>query len=175
MIFHIQTLQYNKDILLLESELVDFENFKSGYQQGTWFDHAPNYFKGIVKDDRCKEVYNVLNQIRSITGIENISPRFYRQQNNTEVPMHKDLGTKCCVNIVLSDNFGPVYFEESGNHLYECALLDTTKMHCVPPYPEERIILKFSIFDYEYEYVCKKFLASSKEVLTKQTENNNLS
>ena len=175
MIFHIQTLQYNKDILLLESELVEFDNFKSGYQQGTWFDHAPNYFKGIVNDKRCKEVYKVLDQIKGITGIENISPRFYKQLADTEVPMHIDLGTKCCINIVLSDNFGPVYYEDSGYHKYECGLLNTTIMHCVPPHPEERIILKFSIFDYEYEYVCKKFLVSLKNISTKQTENNNLS
>jgi len=175
MIFHIQTLEYNKDILLLESELVNFENFKSGYNQGTWFDHAPNYFKGRVKDERCKEVYNVLDQIKSITGIENISPRFYKQEKNTEVPMHIDLGTKCCINIVLSDDFGPVRYEKSGNHLYTCAILDTTIRHCVLAYPEERIILKYSIFDYGYEYVSKKFLASSKEVSTKQTEKSNLS
>lgn len=175
MIFHIQTLNYNKDVLLLESELVQFDNFKSGYQQGTWFDHAPNYFKGVVDTQDCRHVHYILNQIKTITNIDDIRPRFYRQLENTEVPMHTDLGTQCCINIVLSDSYGPVYFEDSGYHTYECALLDTTKMHCVPPYPEERIILKFSIFDYEYEYVCKKFLASAKEVLTKHTDNNNLS
>ncbi len=175
MIFHIKTLRYNKDILLLESELVEFENFRSGYNQGTWFDYAPNYFKGIVKNKRCKEVHKVLNQIKAITGIENISPRFYKQHADTEVPMHIDLGTKCCINIVLSDNFGPVYYEDTGYYTYECGLLKTTIMHRVPPYPEERIILKYSIFDYEYEYVCKKFLASENDMSTKHTENNSLS
>lgn len=175
MIFHLPTLQYDEDILLLEAELVDFKPFESGMNNGTWFDHAPNWLQGRVRDERCQEVFRVMDDIQKIAGCTDIRPRFYKQEANTEVPMHVDLNTKCSVNIILSDNSGPVVFEDHGEIMYKCAILDTTKRHGVPSYPEERILLKYSIFDQEYEYVCRNVLASSNEVSVKQTENNNLS
>jgi len=158
MIHHIHNLEYDKDILLLESEYMDYTPYENGYNDGSWFSHAPSWLQGHVKDEKYGgEVFRVLNNIKTITGVKDIRPRFYKQKENTEVPMHADIGTQCSINIVLSDNAGPICFEGHGEFTYSCAVLDVTKRHSVPAYPEERILLKYSIFDYGYEYVCMKF------------------
>jgi hypothetical protein len=81
-------------------------------------------------------------------------PRFYFQQPYYFLPEHVDNDTTCSVNIVLTPNPAPVTVE-GVDYTYTQAVLDTTKRHSVQNGPEERILLKFSIFDVSYEDMCK--------------------
>ncbi len=65
--------------------------------------------------------------------------------------MHPDRGTLCAINIILSDNYGPLIFGDLGPVRYNCAILNLEKRHAVPAFPEERVLLKFSIFDVLYK------------------------
>ena len=65
--------------------------------------------------------------------------------------MHPDKNTLCAINIVLSDTYGPIEFEDLGEIYYDCAILNLQKKHAVPSFPEERVLLKFSIFDVSYK------------------------
>tara|TARA_Y100000004_G_scaffold196985_1_gene269114 strand:+ start:5905 stop:6378 length:474 start_codon:yes stop_codon:yes gene_type:complete len=157
MMYNIE-LDYDEDELLLEAEIVEYKPFESGFRTGSFFDHAPSWMQGHVHEvENFKEVKRLKNYIEEKINSNDVRPRFYRQEKNTEVPPHVDLNTKCAINIVLSDNYGPIKFTGNDSLFYKCAVLDTTKEHSVPPFPEERILLKFSIFDVSYEDVIKKF------------------
>jgi len=151
-------IDYDKERLLLESEGVDYNAFKSGYNTGNWFDHAPTWMQGKVPNEKIYEETNrIKNLIMNTINSNDVRPRFYKQEKNTEVPAHIDINTKCSLNIVLSDSYGPVQFTGHEPVFYKCALLDTTKEHFVPCYPEERLILKFSIFDVTFDDATNLF------------------
>ena len=84
-----------------------------------------------------------------------IKPRFLKQHAHSEIPMHADHGTISCINILLSDTYAPITFEDIGDVTYECALVNVAQRHAVKSHPEERILLKLSIFDKSYEDVLK--------------------
>lgn len=149
-------LDYDKDILLLEAEAVKYKPFKSGYNAGSFFDYAPSWMQAHIHDiKKFTEVKRLKNYIEEKINSNDIRPRFYKQEKNTEIPPHVDINTKCAINIILSDNYGPIKFTGNNPIFYKCAVLDTTKEHSVPSFVEERILLKFSIFDIAYEDVIK--------------------
>jgi hypothetical protein len=71
--------------------------------------------------------------------------------------MHADYGTKCAINIILSDDAAPIIFEDVGEFNYTCALLNIQERHSVPSYPKERFLLKYSIFDVDYHEAVKRW------------------
>lgn len=85
----------------------------------------------------------------------NGKPRFYFQEPNTSLDMHKDINTLCAVNILLSDNPSPITFI-NGSYFYEQALINVQVPHTVYNGPNERILFKISIFDEPFEQVVKK-------------------
>jgi hypothetical protein len=86
-------------------------------------------------------------------------PRFYNQETGYTLKFHKDRGTLCSINYVLSGKSGGVTFGD-GIIVYECALLNTQLLHSVPSQNENRILFKVSIFDLSYEDV-KNILKTS--------------
>ena len=99
----------------------------------------------------CPEVNRLLAIIKARMDCVDVRPRYYKQEANTEVPLHADINTLCSVNIILVDDFAPIIFEEIGEVTYKCALLNISKAHAVPPHPKIRYLLKYSIFDKTYE------------------------
>lgn len=155
-------LDYNEEILLLQSETVEYLPYQTNLNTGTWFDYAPTWLQARVQNENLiSEVKRLTEFIKHKINSKEVKPRFYRQEANTEVPPHCDIGTKCAINIILSDNYGPIQFTGYEPMTYKCALLDTTKEHSVPPYPEERMLLKFSIFDVTFDEAKSFFERSS--------------
>ena len=149
-------LSYSTRMLREEAMFVHYKPFETGRKTGSWFDHAPTWLIGRVNDSRlCTEVHRLKRLIEKVVGTGDAKPRYYRQKKSSEVPWHSDMNTKCCVNIILSDEAAPIVFEEVGEVSYKCALLDTTKRHMVPSSEAERLLLKFSIFDRTYEEAKK--------------------
>ena len=96
--------------------------------------------------------------------------------------VHNEDINKCSVNIQLKEKVGPVsfgwvdaddltvkslYVDEDGNsryehdgpiHTYYCALLNTQKMHGVPAFDEDRVFIKFNIYDISYEDALNNYL-----------------
>lgn len=149
---------YDKNALIAEAEIATYKPFESGYNNGTFFSYAPTWLQGRVTDfDKFPEVKRLTDYIAHKINSSDVRPRFYRQEANTAVPMHRDQNTKCCVNIVLSKKTAPITFEDIGDINYECALLNITQSHEVKEYPEERLLLKFSIFDVDYEDAIERW------------------
>ena len=81
-----------------------------------------------------------------------IKPRYYIQEKGFTLPFHKDRGTKCCINFVLSDMNDPIEFR-TKLYTYQCALIDVQQEHKVTATSENRILFKLSIFDLSYNEV----------------------
>ena len=152
-------LSYDKIKLLAEMNNIIFNPFNdlgpkqkgtSKIPEGVWFDNPPTWLQGHVIEE-YPEISRVQTQICNLLECKDIRPRYYKQEKNTEVPMHSDRGTLCAINIILSDNHGPIVFKDLGEIYYECAILNLKKEHAVPAFPEERVLLKFSIFDLPYK------------------------
>jgi len=151
-------LQYDKEKLLEEAATIDYKPFESGFNDGNWFDYAPTWKQAKVPNHKnFSEVIRLNNFIKNKIDSIDIRPRFYKQQSNTEVPKHVDINTKCSINIILSDAYGPVVFRKQDPKFYQCAILNTTIEHSVPAYNKERILLKFSIFDKSFDEVVNSF------------------
>ena len=81
-----------------------------------------------------------------------IETSIFKQLPNSEVPFHSDYAkVRCAINFVLSENAEPIVFKDHKSINYKCALIDITKKHRVPASKTERLLLKFNIFDKEYE------------------------
>lgn len=149
---------YNTEALIKEAALANYKPFESGNQNGNFWDYAPTWMQGRVKDFiNFPEVERLTKFIAHKINSSDVRPRFYKQEANTELPMHRDQNTKCCVNIVLSKSSAPIMWEDIGNVSYNCALLNITQSHAVSAFPEERLLLKFSIFDVEYEEAVRRW------------------
>ena len=156
-------LIYDKNKILKEMKSVIFHPFndrgadgtgKTKISESSWFYNPSTWLQGHIKEEKLEaisEIKKLYIQLKTLLKTKDIRARFYKQLPNTEVPMHTDRGTTCSVNIILSDDYVPITFKEEGDILYKCALLDIQKNHCVKKHNKERILLKFSIFDIDYE------------------------
>jgi hypothetical protein len=111
-------------------------------------DHLINY----------PETKRITEYFASIIQTNDIRPRYYKLEANTCVPEHVDHNTKCGINIILNESAGPVEFVDVGQFEYQVALLNTSRLHRVPAYPQERILLKMSIMDIDFGTVKRRLL-----------------
>ena len=112
--------------------------------------HLSKYNKwqyGLIEKNKVIDLYQ---QIKIITGSNNIEIRYIIQKANYEVKEHTDLTHICAINIILSDNYGPS-IRDGKKVYYNCALINTQKPHSIPPFNADRKILKFGILDINYE------------------------
>ena len=137
-------LRYDKEKLKEEVSELDFKPFspKECYFRNTWL--KARLRENIVMFPHIEDLH------MQLPGSVIVA---YKQLANTSVHMHVDPATECSVNIVLSDDYAPVIFEDYGEILYEYALFNTSLNHAVPKYSKERLLLKFSFLDTSYERV----------------------
>ena len=149
-------IDYDSAKLIQESIMVHYDTFRTGKNTNTWFDDQETWHIGKVNDSRIyPEVHRLKKMIETLTD-SIIKPRYYVQAKGSSVPFHRDQNTECSINIVLSNRAGPILFEDIGEIVYRCALLNTTQRHSVPEFKTERLLLKYSIFDKTYQDVRKK-------------------
>lgn len=100
-----------------------------------------------VQDDYFNELMNDFGVLGKA--------RFYWLSPNANLPEHTDNNTTCSLNFIIgSDSPAPVTIE-GKQYSYSQCLLNTTLLHGVDNGPEERVLLKISIFGTPYEEVVK--------------------
>jgi len=151
---HIE-LSFNKELILKEMETITFDTrmFGDDFPRGLITNPLTPSEMRLQEMDNTPEIKRLYIQLKTLTKSNDIRPRFYRQLANKELLFHQDKGTLCAINIVLSEEYGPIIFEGVDEIYYKCALINTQPRHGVKAHPEERIILKYSIFDKSYEEV----------------------
>lgn len=117
------------------------------------------YTKGKVHIKDCDTPYalEITEHFRQLTGFR-CKPRFYDQKADFELPYHKDRGTECSINFVLSDEPDPISFFD-GEVIYTVGLLNTQVEHAVFA-TKQRYLFKLSFFDNTFDEV--KNVLSSK-------------
>ena len=152
-------IQY--DVLRLEAEEVNYRPLaiKTFQAQDTWFENAPTWKYGKCDGNLnvAKRYVKELHDYFTDMFDAEIVPNFIRQDANTHVPMHRDSGTICSVNIILEEGLAPITFEDIGDIHYRCAFINVGgQRHAVQAWPEERWLLKYSIKDRSWEECVRK-------------------
>jgi len=147
MLFHIEKNIDYETILKEALDQKDYKNFvdpKDGTIVEEWKIKKTNsgyskkisdYYESFLESNECK-------------------PRFYIQQKNWSLPFHKDRGTLCSINYVLSNTNDKVTFK-NYEESYKCALLNVQEEHSVTNLKEDRLLFKVSIFDKTYNEVLQ--------------------
>lgn len=80
-----------------------------------------------------------------------VRPRYYILNKKTTLKMHRDNGTLCSVNFILSNDPAPVNIEGVNYH-YKQALLNTQANHGITESSQyDRILFKLSIMDCDFK------------------------
>lgn len=140
---------YNIDYSF-DREILLNEYYKTAHQSVAYKDHRGSAEWWRITHHSFEYAEKIMQDL-GVTG----KPRFYLLEANRTLPWHKDNGTECAINVVLSDNPSAVKFRD-GEYKYLAALLNTQNEHCVENGDEDRILFKISIFNETYEQVLEK-------------------
>ena len=143
-------LEFDYDLFLSEYERVK-EN-EIDYARGG--KSAP-FWKVIrnkqLKSELSNSYRDFICDAFGIQGKTNVS--FYRLLANETLPWHIDTDTKCAINFILNGDAAPVIYEE-GTYTYKQALIRTDINHKVINGDKDRILVKISIFDMDFNDVA---------------------
>tara|TARA_R110000822_G_scaffold132788_2_gene270048 strand:+ start:581 stop:1060 length:480 start_codon:yes stop_codon:yes gene_type:complete len=101
--------------------------------------------------------WNLAQLYKKKLSIDDIKPRYYIQKNTFTLPWHKDRGTECSINFVLTGS-ASISFRD-GNYFYESAILNTQEEHAVfhDKQATDRVLLKLSIFNHTYQEIVERY------------------
>lgn len=139
-------LQYPLDIAALLKEANDLRGYKP------FIAHEGVIRAWLIKNTDAgyaKEVADTFGKLINSTAVQ---ARFYRQAPGYFLDFHKDYGTQCSLNVLLSENADPITFEHGDVH-YKTALLDTQSLHAVKNTTATRVLFKVSVMDRTFSEV----------------------
>ena len=105
----------------------------------------------------CPYASTIQNDFADLTGFE-VSSRFYLQKSGFRLPLHKDRGTYCSINMLLGEGHDPIKFKDRTEY-YKTALLNVQELHGVDA-TKDRYLFKVSFKNNTFEEV--KSVLSSK-------------
>lgn len=111
--------------------------------------------------DDCDIANEIAWNIAAMVGCE-VFPRYYKQAAGSTMTTHRDVGTSVAINIVLNGS-GPITWDEEIDVFYEAAVLNVKEFHSIKS-DDERILLKFAIFDKNYEEVIEAIKGNENKV-----------
>mgnify|MGYP003127241046 CR=1 FL=1 len=136
-------LKFNKNKLLKEFKELEFKSHFS----------SPNIKNNWLRATLTKQFNNFPNIKKLHNKFEGTKIFAFILKPYTDVHYHIDPMTLCAINIILSENYGPVKFKEYGEIYYKQALFNNNRMHSIPAFEEERLLLMFPYFNKSYEDV----------------------
>ena len=147
-------LEYSRDELYQQAKTFEYKPFQVKRAKSKWFRETETWMYTNI-DGKEGAIGKVTSQIEKIFNLKSDDYKVYifDQEKDTDVPMHKDL-SPCAIIIQLSEDHGPITFEEIGDIEYEAALVNTQKEHQVKSHKSNRIILKYCLQNKTYEE-CK--------------------
>jgi len=153
MIEHLD-LQYNKVKLLSEFEDKDKDVFRpSKARAKTWFTEQQDWKVNTEWEPEGEA--GRLQQLFMKIFDKQVIVKYFDLKENAEIPPHKDLGHRTCINIIL-DGDAPVCFRDGPEERYECAMLNVAKRHWVPA-GSRRKMVKFIIFDLFFDEALERW------------------
>jgi len=92
------------------------------------------------------------DHFQKLFDLKDCRPRFYIQRPGFSLGFHKDRGTLCSFNFLLSDNLDVINFREFDCY-YKTGLLNTQVEHAVLNVSSDRLLFKISVFDKTFEEI----------------------
>ena len=87
--------------------------------------------------------------------------RFYLQKQGAELIDHQDYPeSNVALNFTFDDNVAPLSFSEIGDVYYCCCLFNVAHYHYVKPSPIDRLMLRITPMNSDYQTVCDKFASA---------------
>lgn len=108
----------------------------------------------LIKNSDVGYAKEVADAFGKLVGSNDYQARYYRQAPGYFLNFHKDYGTQCSLNVLLSENADPITFEQ-GDVYYRTALLNTQSLHAVKNTTCTRVLFKVSILDRTFDEVAK--------------------
>ena len=145
--------EFDRERLLTEAKIEKgYEPFVDPLTKKTIHDWL---IKHVAWELNCNTPYalEIAEHFRQLTGFR-CKPRFYDQKADFGLPYHKDRGTECSINFVLSEDPDPISFLD-GELTYTVGLLNTQVEHAVFA-TKQRYLFKLSFFDNTFEEVKDK-------------------
>jgi len=156
---HIFKFNINLDKNILLEELNSVNNNAVVYKDDRKNSYTSNW--KIIKHT-FPYATNIIEQL-GLTSYD-VRPRYYILDKDTTLNMHKDLGTLCSVNIILSEDPAPINIE-GKKYYYNQALINTQALHGVTePSPLDRLLFKLSIMDCDF-ISAKNIISSNLPIL----------
>ena len=145
-------LNYNKELLLKEfdsTKLIPYTPSRS-IKGKSWFSYQPDWLTLTLEDftnyPELKKIYDYISNIYKFKP----TCKFFKLNENVEIPPHKDMGHKACINIVLTDDPAPIKYKDYGEATYKNAILNVMKRHSVNAETKKKMI-KFQLSNIYYQ------------------------
>jgi len=137
---------YNKELLLAEA------NDMNGYEP--FIDPLNgDVFNGwMIKRVNTGYAQEMSDYFQNLFESKDCKPRFYIQEPGFSLPFHRDRGTLCSFNFLLSENPDVINFRKF-NYTYRIGLLNTQAEHAVLNVTSKRVLLKISVFDKTFDQI----------------------
>jgi hypothetical protein len=138
--------EYNKELLLAQAnDMVGYEPFIDPLDG--------KVFNGwLIKRVDNGYAQEMTNYFQELFDLEDCRPRFYIQKPGFSLGFHKDRGTTCSFNFLLSDKPDVINFRDFDCS-YKIGLLNTQAEHAVLNVTSERVLFKISVFDKTFEEI----------------------
>jgi hypothetical protein len=125
----------------------------------------------LIKNPSTGYAKEAADAFRALIGSTMCLPRFYRQAPGYYLDFHKDYGTQCSLNVLLSENPDPISFENGDVH-YRTALLNTQELHAVKNTTSTRILFKISVMDKTFAQVkdaLERYIGTQEHITSVQS------
>lgn len=143
--------KYSKPSLHRDHPTFQTSDYNVGWNVFRWND---------IQFNSIEIPYDIQNLFETLYDEMNVrqykpSPRFYYLPKGSYLPSHKDDGTQCSINFLLSETYNHITIEDSEVY-YSQGVLNTQVTHGVSNVSgiEDRLLLKFSIFGSSFSDVC---------------------
>ena len=156
-----------------EHEQFDFEilRFDQDVDVTDWFNTQTTWWVAKVQDlSSTPLLKKIVTKIESVLDTsyltdniltDNMGVRFYLQKQGADLIEHQDYPeSSVALNFTFDDNVAPLSFSEIGDVYYQCCLFNVSHFHFVKPSPIDRLMLRLTPMNSNYQDVCDKFASA---------------
>lgn len=156
-----------------EHEQFEFNvlRFEQDADVADWFNLQTTWWVAAVHDlSAAPLIKKIVTKLESVLDTpflidnslnDNIGIRFYLQKQGADLIEHQDYPeSSVALNFTFDDNVAPLSFSEIGDVYYRCCLFNVSHFHYVKPSPLDRLMLRITPMNSNYQDVCDKFASA---------------
>lgn len=154
-----------------ENEKFKFEVLRLNNPIDEWFNKQSSWWVAKVQNlSHAPVIKKVVLKLQSVLDTEylvddeltdRLGVRFYLQKQGAELIEHQDYPeSNVALNFTFDDNVAPLSFSEIGDVYYRCCLFNVSHFHYVKASPLDRLMLRVTPMNSDYQTVCDKFAAA---------------